>query len=298
MTVNKIRIRVNDKDKRVVLPIAQDFDEGLGREQQLRLWDLDQIEDNINPILDFETIRFSPTTLAPNNDIFYSLLFATQTTPNGNASMYSNDYSWAGIYYPDIVKRKNIFNKSFFKFDFYTYPFVTELKISFSVVMPINNGFKVSREISNDPNDPNYDPVGFAGALSDDPNFTGGPYFYDVESSDFLLKSVGKSKENYYIQWLKDDFIVPDKNFYMSCRFFNASTGQVTRFINKPQPIDSNGNPIYTLAGRDYFFHRIKFNRSNYTYKFLEYPSGSWQNAPEIGDTLQNSIKFYEYLNP
>ena len=61
MTVNKIRIRVNDKDKRVVLPIAQDFDEGLGREQQLRLWDLDQIEDNINPILDFETIRFSPT---------------------------------------------------------------------------------------------------------------------------------------------------------------------------------------------------------------------------------------------
>ena len=66
-------------------------------------------------------------------------------------AMYSNDYSWAGIYYPDIDKRRDVFNKSFFKFDFYTYPFVTELKISFSVTMPINNGLKVSREIDNNP---------------------------------------------------------------------------------------------------------------------------------------------------
>lgn len=113
MTVNRIRIRVKDTDKKIVIPIAQDFDEGLGREQQLRLWDKDQIQDNINPILDFETIRFSPATQAPDMQIFYSLLFATQTTPTGNAAMYSNDYSWAGIYYPDIVKRKNVFNKSF-----------------------------------------------------------------------------------------------------------------------------------------------------------------------------------------
>ena len=298
MTANRIRIRVKDTDKKIVVPIAQDFDEGLGREQQLRLWDFDQIEDNINPILDFETMRFSPATIAPDNDIFYSLLFSTSNQPTGNASDYSNDYSWAGIYYPDIVKRKNVFNKSFFKFDFYTYPFITELKVSFSVIMPINNGLKVSRQISDDPNDPNYDPISFATALSDDPNFTGGPYFYDVESSDFNFKSIGKSKENYYIQWLKDDFIVPDKNFYMSCRFFNAVTGQVTRFINKPQPVDSNGNPVYTLKGRDYFFYRIKFNRSNYTYKFYEYADGVWQNAPEVGGTLNNSIKFYEYLNP
>lgn len=298
MTVNRYKIRVQDNDKKIIVPIAQDFDEGLGREQQLRLWDKDQIEDNINPILDFETIRFSPATQLPNNEIFYSLLFATQNTPTGNAAMYSNDYSWVGIYYPDVVKRKNIFNKSFFKFDFYTHPFITELKVSFSVIMPINNGLKVSRQISNDPNDPNYDPISYATALSDDPNFTGGPYFYDVESSDFELKSVGKSKENYYIQWLKDNFIVPDKNFYMTCRFFNASTGQVTRFINKPQPVDASGNPVYTLAGQNYFFHRITFNRSNYTYKFREYTTGQWQNAPEIGDTLNNSIKFYEYLNP
>ena len=91
---------------------------------------------------------------------------------------------------------------------------------------------------------------------------------------------------------------MPDKNFYMTCRFFNASTGQVTRFINKPQPVDASGNPVYTLAGQNYFFHRITFNRSNYTYKFREYATGVWQNAPEIGDTLNNSIKFYEYLNP
>ena len=298
MTVNKIRIKTKDSDKRVVIPIAQDFDEVLGKEQQLVLCDRDQIERHTNPILDFETMRFSPATLLPDNKIYYSLLFATQNTPTGNAAMYSNDYSWAGIYYPDIDKRRDVFNKSFFKFDFYTYPFVTELKISFSVTMPINNGLKVSREIDNDPNSPNYDQFAWTRALAEDDNFTMGPYFYDIESSDFVFNSVGKGKENYYIQWLKDNFVVPDKNFYMTCRFFNAATGKVHRFINKPQPVDGNGNPVYTLNGQDYFFYRITFERSNFTYKFREYEQGLWSQADIVGDSLGNSIKFYEYLNP
>jgi hypothetical protein len=299
MTVNRIRIKTFDKNKRVVIPIAQDFDESLGKEQQLKLWDRDQIENNINPILDFETMRFSPVTVLPNNEIFYSLLFSQVNTPTGNVADYSEDYSWTGIYYQDISQRKQIFIKSFFKFDFYAYPNTTSNKVSFSVIMPINNGKKVSRVISNDPQDPNYDPLAYIDALSEDPNFTGGPYYYDIESSDFELRSVGRGTENYYIQWLKDSFIVPDKNFYMSCKFFNAASGKIHRFINKPQPVDINNNPIYTLAGRDYFYYRIRFNRHNYTYQFFPYDTSvGIQDVDPIGGSLGDSIKFYEYINP
>ena len=299
MTVNRIRIKTFNKDKRVVIPIAQDFDESLGKEQQLKLWDVNQIENNINPILDFETIRFSPNTLLPNNEIFYSLLFSKVPAPTGNPTDYSDDYSWTGIYHPDISQRKQEFTKSFFKFDFYTQPLTTSNKVSFSVIMPINNGMKVSRQISNDPLDPNYDPLSYIDALSEDVNFTGGPYYYDIESSDFEFRSVGKGTENYYIQWLKSNFIVPDKIFYMSCRFFNAATGKVHRFINKPQPVDASGNPIYTLKGRDYFYYRINFNRSNYTYQFFPYDEViGISGVASIGETLPNAIKFYEYINP
>jgi hypothetical protein len=291
MTVNKIRIRATTGDTNIVIPIATTFDESMGKSDALNLWDLDQVQNNINPILDFETERFSPRTIGPNFKIFYSLLFATQPQPTGTLSDYSPDYTYVGITYPDIKDRKNNFIKSFFKFDFYGSPETTGNKVFFSIILPINNGTAISRQISNNPADPNYDSLAYQNAYAEDP--LGAPYFYDVESSNFEFSSVGKSKENYYIQWLKNDFVIPNIDFYMSCKFFNASSGKIHRFINKPQQVTQ-----YTLKGRDFFYYRIRFDRSNYTYKFYEYNDSVGMNGAEVGGTTGTPIEFVEYINP
>ena len=60
MTVNRIKIRRKDVDKKVNIPIATDFDESLGREQLVALYERSEMQDNINIIQDFETTRYKP----------------------------------------------------------------------------------------------------------------------------------------------------------------------------------------------------------------------------------------------
>ena len=278
-------------DTNIVVPIGNTFDESMGKSDALNLWDLDQVQNNINPILDFETERFSPKTIGPDFHIFYSMLFATLPTPSGNVADYEPYYSYVGITYPNIKDRKNKFIKSFFKFDFYSSPATTGNKIFFSIILPANNGNRVSKQISNNPADPNYDPLAYQSAYADDP--LGAPYFYDIEVSDFEFSSVGRGKENYYIQWLKNNFVIPNIDFYMSCKFFNASSGQIHRFINKPQQPTQ-----YTLKGRDFFYYRMRFDRSDYTYKFFEYNSSVGMSGAEVGGTSGTPIQFFEYINP
>lgn len=289
MSVNKFRIRVGNLDKQIVIPISTDFDESLGREQGIKMYERTEIQDNINPVQDFETTRYSPNTQNPNKRIYYDMYFTNLSEPNGNENGYSNDYSVVGISYPDVKNRKQTFTKSFFKFDFYDQPSVSGQRLYFSVVLPANNGNKVNREISNDENDINYDPISY---LTSQANSETQPFTYEIESSSFEFASVGNRKENYYIQWLKDDFLVPITTFYMGCKFFNALTGEIIKLINKPQPENT-----FKLKPEDFFYYRLVFNRNNYTYEIFEYNTIS-QNLPEVGETGGNSIKFYQYINP
>ena len=84
MTVNRIRIKRNDGDKKVTIPIATDFDESLGREQLVALYERSEMQDNVNIIQDFETTRYKPDNLInPNNRIYYQIGFMTQAQPTG-----------------------------------------------------------------------------------------------------------------------------------------------------------------------------------------------------------------------
>jgi len=289
MSVNKFRIRVSGEDKQIVLPISTDFDESLGREQGIKMYERTEIQDNINPIQDFETTRYSPNTQNPNKRIYYDMFFTNLTIPNGSENGYSNDYSVVGITYPDVKTRKQSFTKSFFKFDFYDQPSVSGQRLYFSIILPTNNGSKVDRVISNDENDINYDPINYLISFA---NSEPEPFTYQIESSSFEFASVGNKKENYYIQWLKDDFLVPNTTFYMSCKFFNALNGEIIKMINKPQPENS-----YKLKPEDFYYYRLIFNRNNYTYTVSEYNTIN-QNLSEVGESQNNSIKFYQYINP
>ena len=308
MTVNKIRIKTGDKDRSILLPFATDFDESLGREQSIKLWERTELQDNINIVQDFETTRYSPDTDLPNKHIFYDIQFSEVTTPTGDPNNYKPAYQLVGITNPDIKTRNDNFIKSFFKFDFYDNPNPQKQRLYFSVVMPANNGkpfevpsaLDIFAEIINDPALPNYDPISYLQAELEDLNSaspTGPPYYYDkLESSQFDLASIGKTSENYYIQWLKKRDLVSYNIFYMSCKFFNAELGKTHKFINKPQPANT-----YKISNPDYFYYQLIFDPINFSYVVNEFDltlyGGNNGVGPVVGNNMANAIKFYEYIN-
>jgi len=311
MTVNNFKIKIDGKDKEVTVPFATYFDESLGREQHIELYEKAEMQDNVNIIQDFETTRYSPETLDSDKHIFYSMQFMTNSTPSGDPNDYLPDYSVVGISHPDIVERKSNFIKSFFKFDFYDNPNPQTQRLYFSIISPINNGkpfvkggpYDYLLQISNDPISNNYDPIGYAKALIKDENLAvplGPPYYYDkLESSQFDFSSIGKNTENYYIQWLKNRDLVPYNIFYMSCKFFNAETGKTHKFINKVQPANT-----YTLSIPDYYYYQLIFDPIKYTYIVNQFDLTQFAANDGVGSqvghslTFDNPIKFYEYINP
>ena len=114
MTVNSFKIKIDGTDKEVTVPFATDFDESLGREQHIELYEKAEMQDNVNIIKDFETTRYSPDTTDSDKHIFYSMQFMTEANPTGDSNDYLPDYSVVGISHPDIVERKSNFIKSFF----------------------------------------------------------------------------------------------------------------------------------------------------------------------------------------
>ena len=322
MTVNRFKIRKSDLDKGVTVPFAMDFDESLGREQLIELWERSEMQDNVNIIQDFETSRYSPDTQLPDKHIFYDMQFATISEPTGDPNDYLPDYAVVGISHPDVVDRKNNVLKSFFKFDFYDSPNPQTQRLYFSIVLPVNNGKSLTEttynyltEIDNTPEispgveNPNFDPLNWLDAYMEGvdatpPNLTG-PYFYKkLEGSLFELTSIGKNTENYYIQWLKNRDLVKYNIFYMSCKFFNAGSGKIHKFINKVQPVATNGTPLYNLKAEDYNYYQLIFDPLKLTYVFNAFDktlySGNNGIGPKVGHSpnFGNPIKFFEYINP
>jgi len=71
MSANRIQIKASLKDKKVVVPLGQIFDE-VGREQLLEMYDEIELQNNINYIQDYETTRYTPN-YPPKFEIYYDL---------------------------------------------------------------------------------------------------------------------------------------------------------------------------------------------------------------------------------
>ena len=309
MTVNRIQIKTSNVDKVITIPFATDFDESLGREQLVNLYERAEMQDNVNITQDFETIRYSPDTTNIDKHIFYDIQFNMCGTTNGSTTDYMPDYFAAGITHKDVVERKSNFIKSFFFFFFYDTPNPQTQRLYFSVVNPINNGkpfvkggpYDWNLQITNNPLNINYDNISYVEAELEDLNTTsptGPPYYYDkLESSMFEFSSVGKLSENYYINWLKNRDLVPYNVFYMSCKFFNAETGKIHKFINKVQPANT-----FNLNTPDYYYYQMILDPIKFTYVFNEFDLTTYNSnngiGPQVGSSMNTAIKFYEYVNP
>ena len=291
MTVNRIQIKASLGDKNITIPISQNFDE-VGREQLLEIYDEVELQDNINPIIDYETTRYSHL-FPPDNKIYYKFQFRDY-----NTETYNDDFTLLGYTQKELAKKSSAVNKSFFKLDYYDSPVREEQKLMFSVIMPLNNCIKVERQVIVEEDPYEYYSQIAKGII---------PPVYGVYSPTMILGPNKGINETYYIQWLKKRDIYDMDTFYMSCKFFNAKTGKVIKMINESPPnplpetydfrnwfyyqVKLNINPA--LVGPKYYYEVRTFNINNYNTGVLGQIVGREDNPP-----TSYPIRFYEYINP
>ena len=287
---NRIQIRTNLGESKVTIPLGTTFDE-TGREDQVRLWEMVEQQDAVNIINDYETTRYYYGNDTNDYKIYYGFHF----TDDGVT--WDDDYRLAGFNHPEMFRGKKSFTRSFFKFDFYDTPVRVEQKIMFSMVMPVTNSDKKSVLVDFDD-----DPQEYFSQLSQ--GVPANQITYDVfEPLTTLAPSKGNN-EGYYIQWFKNKDLYSNDTFYMSCKFYNAKTGEDVRMVNKnPNILNSSGKPLepmewYYYAVKLYVGGNVvpKYYYKTYNSDNTTYTDGSLGSEKGSGP-LGSRIKFYQYFN-
>jgi len=190
-----------------------------------------EIENSINPILDYDRIRFLPLDLGNNqiNKIIYDVkLFDT-------ANNYVDYYGFIGFDNNDIKFRKNSFKETFLNLSFYdndnplTQKLVTFLTLYANLNKTDYLPISTTNGIPGQPVDVSQIPINFVveNPLLNPRGFAEGFHLYDYKDS----LDIGESK---YV--------------YMRASFKNAKTGKSVNLMvkNIAQPIDKLVHELYT----------------------------------------------------
>ena len=108
-----------------------------------------------------------------------------------------------------------------------------------------------------------------------------------IKLPDFILDYIG-DKEGFFIYWLKNPNYIEIDTLYMGAKFFNAKTGQFTRFLNKSQAGFSNK---FNFDKSINFYYKVNLDIHNYEYTINDVETGQ-----RIGQGTP--IKWFEYVNP
>lgn len=96
---------------------------------------------------------------------------------------------------------------------------------------------------------------------------------------NFYLDHVG-NQEGYYIYWYQDEKIINLKEFFMTAKFFDGSTGTFTRFTTIPQ--------MQTKIPNDELYYRV----------ILDYPNKLYKITNTTDTIPIQQVEWYEYNNP
>jgi hypothetical protein len=272
----RYKIDIIPTDGYIDIPVQITFD-NLGRDDGLKQYEENVIEEVINPISDFETTSFAHATWgsASETSINYEFYFynggdPSTVTATTDSSSWVVDYEAADFTDSEIYYFANSFKGSFFKLDFYDTKDTANQKIFFSVILPTQQG------VMED---------GFIG-----PTVNQTPV--KVKRPKYILDYVGADKEGFFIYWLKNQSYVDQTEYYVSAKFFNAKTGQFVRLMNKSQ-----GNILekFNFNKSRLFYYKCILDYNTYEYKF--YKENNLGGLTRVGTTL-SPIKWYEYVNP
>jgi hypothetical protein len=292
MSVNRIQIKAKVGDKNVTIPLGQSFDE-VGREDLVKTLELVEQQDAINIIRDYETTKYfygnSGGPIHPNEyNIFYEFNFIT------TGDTYTPDFNPQGFKDYEIYRLKKSFTKSFFKFDFYDSPLQEDQNIMFTMTMPLTN-CKKEKDVQV---------IKLEDALEYWSQKSQGIQLpvYDIYWPKVQLGPSKGNNEGYYIQWYKNRDLYSGDTFYMSCKFYNAKTGEVVKMLNKPS---WNQSPVIdNPESSDWYYYWVKLSINNnetpkYVYTVREFDNNVAGGEKGMDDDPPSAqIKFYEYKTP
>lgn len=250
-----------------------------------------EVENSINPIVDWEQGRFTPVKDFTNplgnlvDSITYSLNFL-----DANKNFISATYADAEFTDVDIKNRKNGFTKSFLRLNFYDSDNVGKQKlIAFLIIYPrVDDKFFASTNLPTKSffTPPGSTPWGTMNSINQiNLEFTVGD----------SIKDKNKDGEGFFLYYYKDEVsaTIP-KEMFMRASFSNAKTGKVTTLmstsnnklfvheLNKPTNGTANKNNRHTK-------YILTKHNTGYYYKIdTNYSS----NVSVLGDIYE--VNLYE----
>ena len=261
-----MEILQNNNDKSLIINNELIFKPDAGWQENMQQFEDEIINDVINPIENYETMRYIHSPYTSTNginqvDIWFYFYFI-----DGNNSYVNGiDYSLVGITPQDNVSLLRDAEMSFFRLEFYKTP---------NNVAPDRSNRKLvfSKNLSL--------PIGekyFYTTLNDFiflPVFTGSNY---------------RNKENMYLFWFQDESAISGttysgNTFWMTARFFNANDGNILDFTN----IDLS--PTQEVVETNDMYYQLVINKTDYSYIIYDY-NGTVGNRVGMSN---NPITFYQ----
>jgi hypothetical protein len=264
MDVSKFFIRQDNLTaKQINIPIQLDWDY-LGLDQSVDEYEKEVITEVIGVGRDFEIDRFANapfTGTSQETAIKYQFYFYSGGTLNSQLN-WRLDYRSEGFTTGNIFYYDNNFSNSFFKLDLYDSTDDKKQKNYITIIIPTQQGLKKDAIMQRTP--------------------------VTIKMPDFVLDYVG-DKEGFFIYWLKKRTFLDINTFYMSAKFYNATTGTYTKMMNVPQ--SSLSGDKYNFDNLTYFYYQVKLDYDKRTYQVFNTITGNREGTPL-------PIKWYEYVNP
>ena len=236
MFVNKFQINLSTIPSgttatTITFPINMDFQTVDQAELIDRVFVDVEVENSINPIVDYDRVRFLPLDLSNNHvdKIIYDIkLFDT-------AGTYVNFYGNIGFTDDDIKYRKNSFKLTYLNLGFY------------DTDNPLTQKLITNLTLFSNLNTSDYLPISVTNGVPGQPKPVNQiPINYVVENP--ILNPRGLA-EGYHLYDYKDDLAIGDyKYLYMRASFKNAKSGKSINLMvkNTAQSIDKLVHELYT----------------------------------------------------
>ena len=275
-----MKILRKDTDLNILLNTETDFQTNLGWEENLKEFETEILSDIINPIENYETVRYIHKPYSSSGvtqtDIWFYFYFLN------TGGIYVQDYYTGddekSITYTENEQMLKQSTQSFFRLEFFKTP-GTVSGTTLTCEPPTRQNRKLI----------------FAKNLSLP---LGEKMFYNTLNGYIHLPvfkgSNYENKENMYFFWFQDESVLTETNlsgtttgntFFMTAKFYNAKDGTIKDFTN-----DCYGTG-YTINEQNDMYYQVDINKRDYSYQVYFY--NGVVKCEEVGLT-NRPIMFFE----
>ena len=275
-----MKILRKDTDLNILLNTETDFQTNLGWEESLKEFETEILSDIINPIENYETVRYIHKPYLSDGvrqtDIWFYFYFLN------TGGTYVQDYYTGddekSITYTENEQMLKQSTQSFFRLEFFKTPGTVS-----GNVLTCEPPTRQNRKLI------------FAKNLSLP---LGEKMFYNPLNGYIHLPvfrgSNYSNKENMYFFWFQDESVLTETNlsgttigntFFMTAKFYNAKDGTILDFTNDSY---STG---HTITEQNDMYYQVDIDKRDYSYQVYKYDGISKGTKSGITNT---PIKFYE----